>query len=99
MTRNQQPAITMEVVTDPEELAQARVQDERYDRNWSWFSAHAAEFYSRYRGKCLCIAGQELFVGDSIQEVLDLAQSAHPEDNGRFTRLIPLEKAFRIYAH
>ena len=91
--------IVMEQVTDPEELAKAKRQDERFERNWAWFKAHAAEIYERHRGKCLCIAGQELFVADTPQEALAQAKAAHPEDNGFFTRYIPKEKAYRIYAH
>jgi len=91
--------ITMELVTDPVELAKARVQDERFKLNWAWFEAHAAEFYKQHRGKCLCIAGQELFVADTAAEVLAMAKAAHPDDDGRFTQYIPLERSYRIYAN
>ena len=88
----------MEEVTDPVELQKAREQDERFERNWAWFEAHAAEIYAQHRGKCICIAGEELFVADTPEEALSLAVSAHPNDDGRFTRLIPQEKIARIYA-
>jgi hypothetical protein len=89
----------MEEVTDPEELAKARAQDERFERNSTWLQAHIAEIYSQYRGKCICIAGEELFVADTPQEVIDLASAAHPEDNGKLLRYIPREKVARVYAH
>jgi hypothetical protein len=38
---NETPAVTMKIVTDPEELARAREQRERFDRNWNWFKGHA----------------------------------------------------------
>jgi len=95
----QEPGIVMEEVTDPVELAKARAQDERFERNWAWFDAHAAEIYARHRGKCLCIAGQGLFVADTPAEALALAHAAHPDDDGRFTRYIPKERTYRIYAH
>jgi len=91
--------IVVEEVTDPVELAKARAQRERFDRNWEWFKAHATEIYRTHRGKILCIAGEELFVGDTPEEALALAKAAHPNDDGRFTRIIPLEKMDRIYAH
>lgn len=94
-----QNPIVMEEVTDPVELARAKVQDERFERNWAWFEAHAAEIYRQHRGKCLCIAGQELFVADTPEEVLALAKAAHPEDDGRFTVNVPMERAYRIFAH
>ena len=93
-----QPSIVMEEVTDPVELQKAREQDERFERNWAWFEAHAAEIYAEHRGKCVCIAGAELFVADTPEEALALAVSVHPNDDGRFTRLIPQEKIARIYA-
>ncbi|MGH7960407.1 MAG: hypothetical protein ACRERD_01090 [Candidatus Binatia bacterium] len=96
MVVNQSP-IVMEEVTDPVELAKARAQDDRFARNWVWFEAHASEIYTSYRGKCVCIAGEELFVADTPEEVLALATVAYPEDNGRFTRIIPREKVARVY--
>ena len=97
MIRMTQNPIVMELVTDPDELAKAKAQDERFQRNWAWFEEHAADIYARHRGKCLCVAGQELFVGTTPQEALELAKAAHPEDDGFFTRYIPKTKAYRIY--
>ena len=90
--------IVMEEVTDPEELAKARAQRERFDRNSAWLQAHIAEIYTRYRGKCICIAGEELFVADTPEKALALAAAAHPEDDGRFLRYIPREKLGHIHA-
>lgn len=92
------PPIVMEEETDPAELHKARAQDERFQRNWAWFEAHAAEIYTQHRGQCICIAGAELFVARTPAEALMLASAAHPEDDGRFTRLIPSERMARIYA-
>jgi hypothetical protein len=94
-----QPAIMIEEVTDPVALTEAHAQDERFARNWAWFEAHAAEIYAVHRGKCICVAGEELFVADTPDEVLAMAVAAHPDDNGRFTRIIPRERLARIYAH
>jgi hypothetical protein len=59
--------------------------------------AHATEVY-RHRGKVICVAGEELFVADSSEEVLAKARTAHPNDDGRVTRIIPRERGARIYA-
>jgi hypothetical protein len=91
--------VTMEEVTDPVQIAQARAQRQRFDRNWAWFEAHAADIYKQHRGRFLAVAGQELFVGDTVQDVLAQARSAHPEDDGLFTRYIPRERAQRVYAY
>jgi hypothetical protein len=93
------PPLIMEEVTDPEELARARAQRERFDRNSAWLQAHTSEIYERYRGKCICIAGEELFVADTPAEALAQARTAHPEDDGFFLRYIPREKTTRIYAN
>jgi hypothetical protein len=94
----QSSAIVMEQTTDPEVIAQARRQREQFDRNTAWLEAHASEVYARHRGKCICVAGQELFVADTATEAVAQARAAHPEDRGWFTRYIPKEKAYRIYA-
>ena len=96
---DQQVPIVMEDMLDPAALAQARVQDERYKRNFAWFQAHAAEIFTRHRGKCICIAGEELFVADTPEAVIAQAMAAHPEDDGSFIHYIPRQKVARIYAH
>jgi hypothetical protein len=96
---DQQSSIVMEEVLDPKELAKARAQDERYKRNFTWFQAHAAEIFTRYRGKCICIAGEELFVADTPEEAMAQAMAAHPTDDGSFMHYIPKQKVARIYAH
>ena len=96
---DKQVPLVMEEVADPEELAKARVQRERFDRNAAWLQARASEVYTRYRGKCICVAGEELFVADTPEEALALATTAHPEDDGSFLRYIPREKLDRIYAN
>jgi hypothetical protein len=96
---NEKPNIVMEIVTDPEELAKARAQDERFERNLAWFKEHALEIFRTYRGKSFYIAGQELFVGDTPAEARTKAEAAHPEDDGLFGWTIPQKRLERIYAY
>ncbi len=42
--QKQNGIISMEQVTDTGELAKARAQRERFDRNTAWLQAHIAEF-------------------------------------------------------
>jgi hypothetical protein len=91
--------IVVEEVTDPDENAAARARRERFDRNSAWLQAHVKEVYSRYRGKCVVIAGEELFAADTPEDAWALADAAHPEDDGSFIRYIPWEKMARIYAN
>lgn len=93
----QRTSIVMEEVTDAEELRKARQQREQFDRNSAWLQAHIAEVYSKHRGKCVCVAGEELFVAETVKEAIAQATTAHPDDEGWFTRYIPKEKVARIY--
>jgi hypothetical protein len=88
-----------EVILTPAELAKENERWQRYECNAAWLQTHAHEVYSQNRGKYICIAGQELFVADSVPEVVELAKQAHPEDDGRYLRYIPREKIPRIYAN
>ena len=97
--KDKQVPLVVEEMTDAEELAKARAQREQFDRNSVWLQAHVTEIYTRYRGKCICVAGEELFVGDTPEKALALAMAAHPEDNGSFLRYIPRQKLDRVYAH
>ena len=97
---DQQIPVTMEEVTDPEELTQARARDARFAHNSAWLQAHVTEIYTQYRGKCICVAGEELFIADTPEEALVQARTAHPEEDGSILiRYIPREKAARIYAY
>ncbi len=91
-----QVPVVMEELTDPVELVRMRAQRERFQRNSAWLQAHISEVYSRYRGQCVCVAGEELFVAPTPEEVL--ARAAHPEYDGRLLRYIPRERMARIYA-
>jgi hypothetical protein len=79
--------------------AKAQARREQFDRNVAWLQAHAAEVYSQYRGKCICIAGQEVFAADTANEALTKATTAHPGDAGRFVHYIPKDRVPRIYAN
>lgn len=91
--------LVMFEVTDPEELTRAKAQREQFDKNFAWLQPRVSEIYTNNRGKCICIAGQELFVADTGPEAVALARTAHPEDNGFLLRYVPREKMERIYAH
>lgn len=91
--------ITMEEITDPEEIAKAQAQWAQAKRNSAWLQAHATEIYRNYRGKFIVVAGEELFVGDTSEEADALAEAAHPEDKGSLGRYIYPKKMIRIYAH
>jgi hypothetical protein len=95
---NVQTKIEMHEVTDPAELARAQRLRAQFDLNSAWLQCHVSEIYPRYRGKVICIAGEEVFVGDTTHEAIAKAKAAHPDDEGWFTRYIPKEKVARIYA-
>ncbi len=88
----------METVTNATELAAAKRQRDQFDSNSAWLQQHISEIYSNHRGKCICIAGEELFVADTASEATALATASHPEDMGWFTRYIPKDRVARIYA-
>lgn len=90
--------IEFENTDTPEEAAALNEQWEQFNRNSAWLQARIVEIGEVHRGKVICIAGQELFVGDTAEEAIAQATAAHPEDRGWFTRYIPKVKAARIYA-
>ena len=82
----------------PEELASMHAQDERHERNLTWLLPRLPAIHAEHKGKCICVAGQELFIADAPLEVIALAQAAHPEDDGRIVRYLSPCKGPRIYA-
>ena len=90
--------IVDEPPANPVEIAKALEQRESFRRNLNWFEPRAAQIYDANRGKCICIAGEEVFVADSMQDSLRQARDAHPDDQGYLLLSVPMEKAIRIYA-
>ncbi len=93
------PPLVMVEVTDPNEIAKIKAQRERFRKNADWLQAHVPQVYAQHRGKYICVAGKELFVADTAPDVVALARTAHPEDDGLLLRYIPHEKLERVYAH
>lgn len=97
---NDTPA-TLEVLRleSEQDLASVRKQREQFDRNSEWLQKNVTEVYAAHRGKCVCVAGCELFVGDTTSQAISQALAAHPDEEGWFTRYIPREKVARVYAN
>lgn len=93
------PVIEVFELTDPVELEQARLQRAQFDKNSEWLQQHFDEVYRpENRGKIVCIAGEEAFFGDAVEEVEARATATHPDDKGSFMRYIPRQKMTWIYA-
>ena len=73
---------------------------EQARRNLLWFEEHALalDVFDLYRGRYIAVSNEELFVGESPEEVERLARNKHPDDLPH-VRYIPQEKVSRIYAH
>jgi len=94
------PLVVTEPECTPEEKAQALAEQEEFRKNIQWFGAHAKAIRDQHSGKYICVAGQELFVGDDPVEVVARARAAHPElTGGFFTKRLSLHRGPRIYAH
>jgi hypothetical protein len=97
---NPGPPMTM-IVDDlsPEESAAFHARGEWYERNLAWLLPRLPGIHAQHQGQWICVAGEELFVADTTQEVIALAEAAHPEDDGRLLRYLCSVKGSRIYAH
>ncbi|MCI0705134.1 MAG: hypothetical protein L0241_29085 [Planctomycetia bacterium] len=86
-------------VSDEERATNLAVLAE-FDKNVTWWNAHAEEIIAQHAGKFVCVAGQELFVGDDPAEVIARAQAAHPNPGrGFFTKHISTLQGPKIYAN
>jgi hypothetical protein len=98
-TSYERPTVEVSLLTDPVECEKARLQRAQFDRNSRWLQQHISDVYvPANRGKIVCIAGEEAFFGDTVEEVAALATAAHPDDKGSFMRYIPRQKMTWIYA-
>ena len=93
-----EPRFIIEEVTDPAEIARARVQRERARRNSDWLQAHWPDLLPQARGRFLAVAGQQAFIADRLEEARALARAAHPDDDGLIAQYVRPQRGPRIYA-
>jgi hypothetical protein len=89
-------SIEYEIVTDPVQRAAKALQEAQFTLNSNWLKEHSSEVFAKYRGKFICIAGQEVFAADLPEDAWAMAEAAHPEDEGVVSHFIPLIRAPRI---
>jgi len=94
-----QNSIVIEEISDSQELAKARERREYFDRNSAYFQLYSRDIYRKYRGKCVLIAGEELYAADTPEEAWEIAERVHPEDSGKFVQYIPKQKVIRLYGN
>jgi hypothetical protein len=90
--------IELPEVSDEERAANIATNAE-FKKNVAWWNAHAAEIVPQNLGKFVCVAGQELFVGDDAAEVVARATAAHSNPGrGFFTTRISTHQGPMIHA-
>ncbi len=94
------PPTIEEVPTTPEERAANLAELARYRLNVAWYNAHAGEIHRNHRGKYICVAGEELFVGDDPIVVYSEAVTKHPTHKGATLHFrISTHQGPKIYAN
>ena len=61
---NDAPRIVQTPEISEEERAANIAGNEQFQLNLAWWNAHVGEIRDAHTGKFVCVAGQELFVGD-----------------------------------
>lgn len=86
-------------VSDEERAASIAAQ-EQFQLNLAWWNARAKAIRDAHTGKYVCVAGQELFVGDDPIEVEARAKAAHPQPGYGFLGLyLSTYRGPKIHAH
>jgi hypothetical protein len=96
--RMAEPALSIEEISNPHDIARACAQDERHRRNSDWLQTHWAEVLPQGRGKFLAVAGQEPFIADTPEAAWAWVATTHPEDDGAIVQYLRPETGPRIYA-
>ena len=81
-----------------EELADFHRRQAQFRENLEWYEAHAGDIGERYAGKFICVAGQEVFAGETSLEARAKARAAHPDDAGAFGEYVRTTKGPIVYA-
>ena len=90
--------ITFPEVTD-EERAVNIAANEQFQLNLKWWNPRVKEIRDAHTGKFVCVAGQELFVGDDPIEVVARATAAHPNRGGFLSLYLSPHRGPKIHAY
>jgi hypothetical protein len=93
----EQPRFIIEEVTDSEAIERNRRQHEQFRRNSDWLQAHWNDVLPAAYGKFVAVAGQEVFVAESIQQAWEWVETVHPDDKGAWVRYVRPPGGPRIY--
>ncbi|MBN9117694.1 MAG: hypothetical protein J0I06_00735 [Planctomycetes bacterium] len=97
--KNTPLVLEIQEVSDEERAANLAANAE-FKKNVVWWNAHVKEIRDAHTGKFVCVAGQELFVGDDPIEVVARAKAAHPNPGYGFISLfLSPHRGPKIYAH
>ena len=94
-----EPTFIIEEVTDADEIARFKAQNEQFERNTDWWQAHMKEFLPQAFGKFVAIAGQEAFLANTPEEAWKWVETKHPEDQGALVHYVRPVVGPRIYAN
>jgi hypothetical protein len=94
----EKPKLEFKEVTDPIEIQKMRELHEAFKRNSDWIQAHWGDLLPGAFGKHLVVAGQEAFLADTMEEALERAKAAHPDDKGIYVQYVLPHTGPRIYA-
>lgn len=84
--------LELEIDDRPEVGAEHAARLDRFRRNARCFDRAARDIELRYPGKYVCVAGGELFTGDSLANVLAAARQQHPGDDAPFVHYVSKER-------
>lgn len=90
--------ITIEEVTDPNEIARTKEQDDRHRKNSEWLESHWDDVLPEARGKYVAVSGEETFIAETPEAAWSWAENTHPDDNGAIVRYVRTEEGPRVHA-
>jgi hypothetical protein len=88
--------VVVEVEVSEQERAVNIIAQEQFHLNMRWWNERVRELQPLHAGRFVCVARQELFVGDDPKEVVDRATAAHPNLGGFLSFHVRTETGPRI---
>ncbi len=94
-----EPEFIIEEVVGVDEAARCLAQQERARANREWLEAHWDALLPEARGKFVAVAGKQAFLADTPERAWELAEAAHPDDDGVLVQYVRPHAGPRFYAN
>ena len=85
----------LKLIESRKATAEEQMRGEIVQKDFEWMADHSTEISQKYRGKYLAVVNDEIFAGETKDEVVKLLRERYP-NRRPFVKYIPYKKKIKV---